>query len=216
MLFCLFFFFFFQRKQISQTKIICASRGSWSWSTGAGKHDGDGPCLNIFINWALSVLEQLPQACNMQGIQQAKLSVHANLSSLHLRAFSPTSQPWLSPVWSLCYSKLLSRLIPTEMGHSVTLGCFLPLSKSQVLGMVWTWNLAQVFCFFFCSNWKPLCNVVPGEVGSEGPGGHKLEKIKSFRSCLLTGAIAVMFYSSQPTDKCAQVRGRSETASKRD
>lgn len=75
---------------------------------------------------------------------------------------------------------------------------------------------SSVLLFFFCSNWKPLCNVVPGEVGSEGPGGHKLEKIKSFRSCLLTGAIAVMFYSSQPTDKCAQVRGRSETASKRD
>lgn len=37
-----------------------------------------------------------------------------------------------------------------------------------------------------------------------------------FRSCVLTGAIAVMCYSSQPTDKCAQVRGRRETASKRD
>lgn len=101
------------------------------------------------------------------------------------------------------------------MGHSVTLGCFLPLSKSQVLGMVWTWHLAQVLKILL-QQLEASVHVVPGEVGSEGSGGHKLEKIKSFSSCLLTGVIAVMCYSSQPTDKCAQVRGRSETASKRD
>lgn len=168
------------------------------------------------MNWALSVLEQLPQARNMLSIQQAKLSVHAKLSSPYLWGFIPTSQPQLSHIWSLCYSKLFFRFIPTEMGHSVTLRCFLTPSKSQMLGMVWTWHLAEVLKTHLQQLEAPVqCGARRGRLrrrtrrSQAGRNCH-------FTSCLLTAAIAVMCYCSQPMDKCAQVRGRSETASERD
>lgn len=70
-------FCFSQRKQIFQITYDQVTYHGLGLP-GARKHDRDGSCLNIVMNRALSVLEQFPQTCKMQGIQQAKLSVYAN------------------------------------------------------------------------------------------------------------------------------------------
>ena len=86
------------------------------------------------------------------------------------------------------------------MGHSVTLGCFLAPSRSQVLGMVWTWHLAEVL--------KTLLQQLEVPVQCVGRRSRLRSRTRSpqagrnhhFRSCLLAGAIAVMCHSSQPRD----------------
>lgn len=64
--FAFFFSFFFQRKQISQTKIICASRGSWSWSTGAGNMMEMAPALIYLLTELYLCLNSSPKPVTCQ------------------------------------------------------------------------------------------------------------------------------------------------------